>query len=93
SISPIPTTRVHKDNPLEQIIRDIHSAPQTRRMTKNVVGHVEPKKVIQALTNPSWIEAIQDELLQFKLQKDTDIQEKEQKESQKQTNPSTEWKG
>ncbi|GJS27281.1 putative ribonuclease H-like domain-containing protein [Tanacetum coccineum] len=68
-VSPIPTTRVHKDHPLEQIIRDIHSAPQTRRMTKNVTEHVEPKKVIQALTDPSWIEAMQDELLQFKLQK------------------------
>ncbi|GJX70699.1 putative ribonuclease H-like domain-containing protein [Tanacetum coccineum] len=33
--SPIPTTRVHKDHPLEQINGDIHSAPQTRRMTKN----------------------------------------------------------
>nr|GEU37797.1 hypothetical protein [Tanacetum cinerariifolium] len=30
---------------------------------------IEPKKVIQALTYPSWIEAIQDELLQFRLQK------------------------
>nr|GEV68142.1 putative ribonuclease H-like domain-containing protein [Tanacetum cinerariifolium] len=30
----------------------------------------KPKKVIQALTDPSWIEAMQDELLQFKLQKD-----------------------
>ncbi|GJW72551.1 putative ribonuclease H-like domain-containing protein [Tanacetum coccineum] len=29
----------------------------------------EPKKVIQALTDPSWIEAMQEELLQFKLQK------------------------
>nr|GEY18644.1 putative ribonuclease H-like domain-containing protein [Tanacetum cinerariifolium] len=29
----------------------------------------EPKKVIQALANPSWIEAMQEELLQFKLQK------------------------
>ncbi|GJY97296.1 putative ribonuclease H-like domain-containing protein [Tanacetum coccineum] len=68
-VSPIPTTRVHKDHPLEQIIGDIQSAPQTRRMTKNVTEHVEPKKVTQALTDPSWIEAMQDELLQFKLQK------------------------
>ncbi|GJS74697.1 retrovirus-related pol polyprotein from transposon TNT 1-94 [Tanacetum coccineum] len=30
---------------------------------------VEPKKVIQALPDPSWIEAMQEELLQFKLQK------------------------
>ncbi|GJU48291.1 putative ribonuclease H-like domain-containing protein [Tanacetum coccineum] len=62
-VSTILTTRVHKDHPLEQIIRDIHSAPQTRRMPKNVTEHVEPKKVIQALIDPSWIEAMQDELL------------------------------
>ncbi|GJT41232.1 putative ribonuclease H-like domain-containing protein [Tanacetum coccineum] len=41
-VSPILTTRIHKDHP--------------------------PKKVIQALKDPSWIEAMQDELLQFKLQ-------------------------
>ncbi|GJZ92670.1 putative ribonuclease H-like domain-containing protein, partial [Tanacetum coccineum] len=44
-VSPIPTTSVYKDHPLEQIIGDIHSTPQTRRMTKNVTEHVEPKKV------------------------------------------------
>ncbi|GJU39323.1 putative ribonuclease H-like domain-containing protein [Tanacetum coccineum] len=32
-VSPIPTTRIHKDHPVEQIIGDIHSSPQTRRMT------------------------------------------------------------
>ncbi|GKD82803.1 putative ribonuclease H-like domain-containing protein [Tanacetum coccineum] len=32
------------------------------------LSQIEPKKVIQALTDPSWIEAMQDELLQFKLQ-------------------------
>ncbi|GJZ77597.1 putative ribonuclease H-like domain-containing protein, partial [Tanacetum coccineum] len=40
-VSPILTTRVHKDHPLEQIIRDIHSTPQTKRMTKNVTEHVD----------------------------------------------------
>ncbi|GKE34855.1 putative ribonuclease H-like domain-containing protein [Tanacetum coccineum] len=44
-VSPIPTTRIHK----------------------NFIQ--EPKKVIHALKDPSWIEAMQDELLQFKLQK------------------------
>ncbi|GKA49987.1 ribonuclease H-like domain-containing protein [Tanacetum coccineum] len=68
-VSLVPTTRVYKDHPLEYIIGDIQSAPQTRRMTKNVTKHVEPKKVTQALTNLRWIEAMQDELLQFKLQK------------------------
>ncbi|GKC02528.1 putative ribonuclease H-like domain-containing protein [Tanacetum coccineum] len=38
-------------------------------MTKRLTNHVEPKKVIQALTDPIWIEAMRDELLQFKLQK------------------------
>ncbi|GJS48392.1 zinc finger BED domain-containing protein RICESLEEPER 2-like protein [Tanacetum coccineum] len=32
------------------------------------LSRVEPKKVIQALKDPSWIEAMQEELLQFKLQ-------------------------
>ncbi|GKD73583.1 putative ribonuclease H-like domain-containing protein, partial [Tanacetum coccineum] len=61
-VSPIPTTRVHKDHPVKQIIRDLNSAPQTRRMTKNLNEHV------QALKDPSWIEAMQEGLLQFKLQ-------------------------
>ncbi|GKC14022.1 putative ribonuclease H-like domain-containing protein, partial [Tanacetum coccineum] len=38
-VSPIATTRVHKDHPVEQIIGDLHSAPQTRRMTKNSEEH------------------------------------------------------
>ncbi|GJT33780.1 putative ribonuclease H-like domain-containing protein [Tanacetum coccineum] len=33
-VSPIPTTRIHKDHPLEQIIGDLHSAPLTRRMSQ-----------------------------------------------------------
>ncbi|GKC49595.1 ribonuclease H-like domain-containing protein [Tanacetum coccineum] len=35
-VSPIPTTIVHKDHPVEQIIRDLNLAPQIRRMTKNL---------------------------------------------------------
>ncbi|GJW10548.1 uncharacterized mitochondrial protein-like protein [Tanacetum coccineum] len=93
-VSPIPTTRIHKDHLVEQIIGGLNSAPQTRRMTKSLGEHAlfssiqqrtnhedfqnclfacflsqeEPKKVIHALKNPSWIEAMQEELLQFKLQ-------------------------
>ncbi|GJR32345.1 putative ribonuclease H-like domain-containing protein [Tanacetum coccineum] len=37
-------------------------------MTKNLEEHEEPKKVIHALKNPIWIEAMQEALLQFKLQ-------------------------
>ncbi|GJR67796.1 ribonuclease H-like domain-containing protein, partial [Tanacetum coccineum] len=68
-VSPTPTTRIHKDHTLEQIIGDIHSTPQTRRMTKSVTDHVEPKKAIQALQDLSWIEAMQEELLQNKKDK------------------------
>ncbi|GKB17095.1 putative ribonuclease H-like domain-containing protein [Tanacetum coccineum] len=94
-VSLVPTTRIHKDHPIEQIIGDLNSAPQTRRMTRNLEEHgflsttleqrrnhkdiqnclfacflsqEEPKKVVQALKDPSWIEAMQEELLQFKLQ-------------------------
>ncbi|GKE58393.1 putative ribonuclease H-like domain-containing protein [Tanacetum coccineum] len=94
--SPIPTTKIGKDHPKDQIIRDLNSAIQTRRMTKISDEHAmmsyinkqrrinhkdyqnclfacflsqnEPKKVIQALEDPSWIEAMQEELLQFQLQ-------------------------
>ncbi|GJY21361.1 putative ribonuclease H-like domain-containing protein [Tanacetum coccineum] len=34
NVSPIPITRIHKDHPKDQIIGDINSATQTRRMTK-----------------------------------------------------------
>ncbi|GKD76604.1 hypothetical protein Tco_1339225, partial [Tanacetum coccineum] len=97
NVSHIPTTRIHKDHPKDQIVRDINSDTQTRRMTKISEEHamvsyikkwrrtnhkdyqnclfacflsqIEPKKVTQALTDPNWIEAMQDELLQFRLQK------------------------
>nr|GEZ62686.1 hypothetical protein [Tanacetum cinerariifolium] len=59
TISPILTTRVHKDNHVTEIIGDLSSATQTRK---------EPNRVHQALKDPSWIEAMQEELLQFKMQ-------------------------
>ncbi|GJT75166.1 putative ribonuclease H-like domain-containing protein [Tanacetum coccineum] len=34
NVSHIPTTRIHKDHPKDQIIKDLNSAIQTRRMTK-----------------------------------------------------------
>ncbi|GKA56040.1 putative ribonuclease H-like domain-containing protein [Tanacetum coccineum] len=97
NVSPISITRIDKDHPKDQIIGDLNSAIQTRRMTKISDEHAmvsyinkqrrtnhkdyqnclfacflsqnEPKKVIQALEDPSWIEAMQEELLQFQLQK------------------------
>ncbi|GJZ35027.1 putative ribonuclease H-like domain-containing protein [Tanacetum coccineum] len=40
NVSPIPTTRIHKDHPKDQIIGDINLATQTRRMTKISKEHV-----------------------------------------------------
>ncbi|GKF80176.1 hypothetical protein Tco_0238778, partial [Tanacetum coccineum] len=34
NVSPIPTTRIYKGHPKDQIIGDINSATQIRRMTK-----------------------------------------------------------
>ncbi|GJZ75180.1 ribonuclease H-like domain-containing protein [Tanacetum coccineum] len=34
--SPTPTTRIHKDHPLDQVIGDVQLAVQTRQMTKNL---------------------------------------------------------
>nr|GEU77018.1 hypothetical protein [Tanacetum cinerariifolium] len=91
TVNHIPTTRVHKDHHVTQIIGDLSSATQTRSMTRVAkdqgglsqinnddfhtcmfacfLSQEEPKRVHQALKDPSWIEAMQKELLQFKMQK------------------------
>nr|GFB51599.1 putative ribonuclease H-like domain-containing protein [Tanacetum cinerariifolium] len=84
SVSPIPTTRIQKDHPTSQIIGDLSSTTQTRSMARGVkmfnedfhtcmfacfLLQEEPKRVHQALKDPSWIKAMQEELLQFKMQK------------------------
>nr|GEW37181.1 hypothetical protein [Tanacetum cinerariifolium] len=38
-VSPIPTTIIHKDHPLDQVIGDLHSTTQTRNMSKNLEEH------------------------------------------------------
>ncbi|GJT72444.1 putative ribonuclease H-like domain-containing protein, partial [Tanacetum coccineum] len=53
-VSPIPTTRVHKDHPVQQIIRDLNSAPQTRRMTKNLKEHVMQDELLQLKLQKVW---------------------------------------
>ncbi|GKB42401.1 putative ribonuclease H-like domain-containing protein, partial [Tanacetum coccineum] len=64
-VSPIPTTRVHSIHPKDQIIGDPKLAVQTRGMTKKSSG----KHIAQPLDDESWVEAMQEELLQFKIQK------------------------
>ncbi|GJX98451.1 ribonuclease H-like domain-containing protein [Tanacetum coccineum] len=90
-VSSTPNTRIHKDHSLAQVIGDIQSSVQTRRMINEqgfisavnegkthedlhnclfacFLSQEEPKKAIQALNDPSWTEAMQEELLQFNLQ-------------------------
>ncbi|GKG15085.1 hypothetical protein Tco_0354685, partial [Tanacetum coccineum] len=38
-VSPNPTTRIHKDHPLNQVIGDLQSATQTRKMLNNLEEH------------------------------------------------------
>ncbi|GJW40454.1 putative ribonuclease H-like domain-containing protein [Tanacetum coccineum] len=56
NVSPIPTSRIHSIHLTTQILRDPTSA-------------IEPKKISQALEDESWVDAMQEELLEFKIQK------------------------
>nr|GEX36085.1 hypothetical protein [Tanacetum cinerariifolium] len=38
-VNPIPTTRIHKVHPLDQVIGDLQSATKTRKMLKNLEEH------------------------------------------------------
>ncbi|GJW46776.1 putative ribonuclease H-like domain-containing protein [Tanacetum coccineum] len=88
-----PNTRIHKDHPIDNVIGDVKSSVQTRRMTKPTseqgflsdvyeqkthdtlntclyacfLSQIEPTSIAKALSDSSWVEAMQEELLQFKL--------------------------
>ncbi|GJZ16026.1 putative ribonuclease H-like domain-containing protein [Tanacetum coccineum] len=51
-----PITRIHKDHSLDNVIGDVLSSE-------------EPKRIAKALSDLAWVEAMQEELLQFKLEK------------------------
>ncbi|GKE81824.1 ribonuclease H-like domain-containing protein [Tanacetum coccineum] len=67
-VSPIPTTRIHKDHPVKQIIGDIHSTPQTKRMTKSVTEHAIAQESNPSIKRSKLDRSYEEELLQFKLQ-------------------------
>ncbi|GJR00214.1 putative ribonuclease H-like domain-containing protein [Tanacetum coccineum] len=58
NVSPIPTSKIHTIHPTTQILGDPSSAVQTRS-----------KKISDALEDESWVDAMQEELLQFQIQK------------------------
>ncbi|GJT46989.1 putative ribonuclease H-like domain-containing protein [Tanacetum coccineum] len=86
-----PNTRIHKDHPIKNVIGDVKSSVQTRRMTKPTseqgflntiykekshdtlntclyacfLSQIEPTSISKALSDSSWVEAMQEELLQL----------------------------
>ncbi|GKD14888.1 putative ribonuclease H-like domain-containing protein, partial [Tanacetum coccineum] len=89
-----PNTRIHKDHLIKNVIGDVKSSVQTRRMIKPnseqgflsavykektydtlntclyacFLSHFEPTSIAKALSDSSWVEAMYEELMQFKLQ-------------------------
>ncbi|GJR98632.1 putative ribonuclease H-like domain-containing protein [Tanacetum coccineum] len=89
-----PNTRIHKDHPIDNVIGEVQSTVQTRRMSKPTgeqgclsdvyeqkiydtpntclyacfLSQIEPTSIVKALSDSSWVEAMQEELLQCKLQ-------------------------
>nr|GEY25508.1 ribonuclease H-like domain-containing protein [Tanacetum cinerariifolium] len=57
-------------NNLETVL-PVRPIPSTRinkdHLKEHIIGEMEPKKVTQALDDESWVEAMREELLQFKL--------------------------
>ncbi|GJT68383.1 retrovirus-related pol polyprotein from transposon TNT 1-94 [Tanacetum coccineum] len=89
-----PNTRNHKDYLIDNVIGEVKSTVQTKRMSKPTseqwflsevyeqithntlntclyacfLSHIELTSIAKALSDSSWVEAMQEELLQFKLQ-------------------------
>ncbi|GJS37764.1 putative ribonuclease H-like domain-containing protein [Tanacetum coccineum] len=92
SVPTTPNTRIHKDHPIKNVIGDVKSSVQTRRMTKPTseqgflsavyeqkthdtlntclyacfLSQIEPTSIAKALSDSSWVEAMQEELLNKK---------------------------
>ncbi|GJY72679.1 putative ribonuclease H-like domain-containing protein [Tanacetum coccineum] len=84
-----PNTRIYKDHPIDNVIGDVKSSVQTRKMTKPTfeqgflsdvyeqkthdtlntclyayfLSQIEPTSIAKALSDSSWVEAMQEELL------------------------------
>lgn len=64
--------RITKGHSSKDIIEDLDKGVKTRRQLENIISHIcftskiKPKKVKEALNDPNWIIAMQEELNQFK---------------------------
>nr|GEW90497.1 hypothetical protein [Tanacetum cinerariifolium] len=68
-ISPIPTTKVHKDNPINQIISKVNLAPHTKSMTKMVKEQGGQSTLWVASTPKAWYETLANNLLESGFQR------------------------
>ncbi|GJT90994.1 putative ribonuclease H-like domain-containing protein [Tanacetum coccineum] len=77
TVSPIPTLRIHKDHPKRTNSRRSYISSSNKREDSkgffSTTSLKKPKTISQALQDESWVEAMQEELLQFKLQKEEGI--------------------
>ncbi|KAI3770566.1 hypothetical protein L6452_01704 [Arctium lappa] len=66
-----PAQRWTKDHPIDQILGDLEAGIQTRRSSGNIclfvnfLSLIEPKKTDDALRDPNWVSAMQEELTEF----------------------------
>ncbi|KAJ9545396.1 hypothetical protein OSB04_025103 [Centaurea solstitialis] len=83
---PLHLTKTQKNHPSSLVIGEMQSPMITRKQSKVVgfqnpnsamfscfLSQTKPKKVFDAMKDPSWIEAMQEELLQFVLQRVWDL--------------------
>ena len=70
--SQLPTLRWTRSHPIDQVIGNLLSGIKTRHQSGNIclfvnfLSLVEPKKIDDALPDPSWVSAMQEELSEFK---------------------------
>ena len=70
-----PANRWSKSHPIYQVIGDPYTSIQTRRQLGNIclfvnfVSLKEPKKIDEALPDPFWVTAMQEELSEFERNK------------------------
>ncbi|GJU80936.1 putative ribonuclease H-like domain-containing protein [Tanacetum coccineum] len=67
-VSPTPTLRIHKVHPKTTIHLKTNPELLQYCLFSCFLSQEEPKKIFDALKDPSWVEAMQEDLLQFKIQ-------------------------
>ncbi|HEY5236227.1 MAG TPA: reverse transcriptase domain-containing protein, partial [Rhabdochlamydiaceae bacterium] len=72
-VEDIDSLRIHAYHPTENILGDLNAGVQTRNQVQNqeslfscFLSQLEPKNIKMALQDYSWVEAMQEELQQFK---------------------------